>query len=266
MEPRQIIGTGITASAIAHLSILALVILFSEVHRFGSVTAEPIAVELVSPDELKPSPSKEEPLTIPKIEPSDAFNLASQSKPADSPPPAAPPMVAAQPPQRPAPTASSPGRQQASAMPQPPSPQPAYTPPEPDLTVRYHVMLGLPIGLPADRPLGISPDDVEAPASIAPGPIKEFRRHLRTCSKLPAAVAPSDQFEIKVRVLMTPEGRLAAKPVGIEGPGNAKGPALIESAIAALQACQPYRMLPVERYSEWKVLDLSFTPRDFVGG
>jgi hypothetical protein len=25
-------------------------------------------------------------------------------------------------------------------------------------------------------------------------------------------------------------------------------------------------MLPVDRYGEWKVLDLSFTPRDFSGG
>jgi hypothetical protein len=40
----------------------------------------------------------------------------------------------------------------------------------------------------------------------------------------------------------------------------------MQSAIAALQACQPYTMLPPQRYGEWKVLDLVFTPRDFVGG
>jgi hypothetical protein len=32
----------------------------------------------------------------------------------------------------------------------------------------------------------------------------------------------------------------------------------------ALQACQPYAMLPADRYREWKVLDLNFTPQDFV--
>jgi hypothetical protein len=266
METQRIIGTGIAASAIAHLSVLTLVILLSEVHPFGSVTAEPITVDLVSPEELKSALDQQEPLTIPKITPFDSFNLGSQSA---SPPPAAPAAAGpppAQPQQQAAPATPGSNRQQANAWSQPPSPQPAYIPPEPDPTVKYHVLLGLPVGLPADRPSGISPDDVEAPASIAPGPIKEFRRHLRTCSKLPAAVASSDQFEIKVRVLMTPEGRLAAKPTGIEGPGNAKGPALIQSAIAALQACQPYTMLPVQRYSEWKVLDLVFTPRDFVGG
>ena len=42
-----------------------------------------------------------------------------------------------------------------------------------------------------------------------------------------------------------------------------KGPLLMQGAIRALQACQPYAMLPAARYGEWKVLDLSFTPQDF---
>ena len=49
MKLRQVIPTDITASAIAHLSLLALVFVFSEVHPFGSVTAEPIAVDIVTP-------------------------------------------------------------------------------------------------------------------------------------------------------------------------------------------------------------------------
>ena len=39
----------------------------------------------------------------------------------------------------------------------------------------------------------------------------------------------------------------------------------MQSAIERLQACQPYAMLPADRYGEWKVLDLSFTPQDFAG-
>jgi hypothetical protein len=64
---------------------------------------------------------------------------------------------------------------------------------------------------------------------------------------------------------MTPEGRLAADPILIEASASAKGPALMQSAVAALEACQPYAMLPADRYGEWKVLDLSFTPKDFSG-
>ena len=39
---------------------------------------------------------------------------------------------------------------------------------------------------------------------------------------------------------------------------------LKQSAVSALMACQPYAMLPQDRYREWRVLDLSFTPDDFV--
>jgi hypothetical protein len=282
MEPRQTIGTGITASAIAHLSVLALVIFFTEVHPFSSVAPEPITVDLVSPAEVKPSPDKEEPLPTPTAEPSDAFNRSSNpaSQPAPSAsPPAAP--AAAQPlqqtKQQAAPSAPHANQRQANARPQTtkpqppsPSPQPAYTPPEPDLTVKYGVMLGLPSQLPANRPQGNSEDGFDAPASasadIASSLITEFRRHLKTCSKLPAAIAPSDEIEIKLRVVMTPEGRLAAEPlpIGVKHPSE-NGPALLQSAIAALHACEPYQMLPAERYGEWKVLDLSFTTQDFVG-
>ena len=65
---------------------------------------------------------------------------------------------------------------------------------------------------------------------------------------------------------MTPDGRLAADPILIEASASMKGPLLMQGAISALQACQPYAMLPADRYGEWKVLDLSFTPQDFSGG
>jgi hypothetical protein len=44
---------------------------------------------------------------------------------------------------------------------------------------------------------------------------------------------------------MTPDGRLAAEPILIEASASMKGPLLMQGAIRALQACQPYAMLPV---------------------
>jgi hypothetical protein len=270
MKPWEIIRTGITASAIAHLSVLMLVLLFSEVHRFGSVTAEPITVDLVSPDEAMPPPKKEEP---PKAEPSDAFDLSAKSTASSPPAPAAAPSAVAKPTQkRAALTPPRPVSPPAAVQPQPPatSPVPGYTPPEPDISIKYHVMLGLPPDLPAALPKEKSGDDFDAPASekadITSSLITEFRRHLRTCSKLPESIAPSDKLRITMRVLMAPDGNLAAEPILIEASASAKGPALMQSAIAALGACQPYAMLPADRYGEWKVLDLSFTPQDFSGG
>jgi hypothetical protein len=266
MRPQEIIRSGITASAIAHLSALMLVLLFTEVHPFGSVTAEPIMVDLVSPAEAVQPPAKEEPVPEQKPPPSDAFELASKAAAPSSPSPVATP------PQQQALSTPSPARQQAAVAPQAPptSASPGFTPPEPDLSIKYHVMLGLPPALPAAAANGGSGDDFDAPASeraeVASSLVNEFRRHLKTCSRLPESIAPSDKIRITLRVFMTPEGKLAMEPILIEASASAKGPALMQSAISALEACQPYAMLPADRYGEWKVLDLNFTPQDFGGG
>ena len=274
MELRRIIPTDITASAIVHVSLLTLMLLFSEVHPFGAVTAEQIPVEIVTPQELaeKQAPPDEPPAdnkpAETRPEPQPDFSLLDKPAAATAPPPAAPP-------------AARPQKQAALATPraaQPPPSQPAasaYKPPEPDVSIKYQVLLGLPPDLsplpPAPAQAGNKGDDnFDAPATeaadIASTLIAEFRRHLKTCSKLPASLSGADDVKVKLRVLMTPEGRLAVEPILIEASASMKGPLLMQGAIRALQACQPYAMLPVDRYGEWKVLDLNFTPQDFTSG
>jgi hypothetical protein len=263
VEPRRFIRSGIAASVVAHLSILTMVLIFTEVHPFGSVTAEPITVDIVSPDEAGQVPEKTDPPPEPKEQAFDALDRASKSAASTSPTPAVPQEAAAPLQQQ----VALPNQQQPGAQP-PPSTSPAYTPPEPDLSLKYHVMLGLPPELPQGLPQDRPGDGFDAPASktadIGSNPVTQFRIHLKTCSKLPASVRRSDKIKITLRVFMTPEGKLAAAPVLIEASASAKGPALMQSAISALAACQPYAMLPVDRYGEWKVLDLSFTPQDFA--
>jgi hypothetical protein len=289
MEVRQIIRQGVrqgvTLSALAHVLMLALIVLYSEVHPFSAVTAEPIAVDLVRSDEVEKKPEPPEPTPTPQVDFSqltkpdatkpeatkqDAAkpDMAKQDAPAASPPAADPPS------QR---QTAPPDRQEASARPQPqpppakPSPSPAlgYTPAEPDVTVKYHVVLGLPESLALQPAVsGKRPgDDFDASASTAAdlssSLIGEFRRHLKTCAKLPASVAPSDNLVVKLRLVMTVDGRLAADPLVGGGSANPKAFDLLHSAIDALRACQPYSMLPADRYGEWKVLYLDLTPQDF---
>jgi outer membrane biosynthesis protein TonB len=292
MNLRQIIRTGLTASALVHASVLTLVLWLAEAHPFGSVPADTIAVDVVTPEEV--AQKKPQPDPTPTTPPSNAFDLpaktaASSSAPSAPEQPSVPQKQAALPPARPE-------RPQAKAQPQPPTPQPqpssaqpqpsaappvppstttatSYKPPEPDLTLKYHVMLGLPQGNVSPPPplaasgdkSGDGGDAATEAADVSSSLIAEFQRHLRTCSKLPASVAASDNVMIKLRVFMTPDGKLAGAPVLLEASASMKGPLLMQSAIAALEACQPYAMLPANRYGEWKVLDLNFTPRDFAG-
>jgi len=278
MDLRRIIPSDITASAIAHLSLLTLVLLFSEVHPFGAVTAEQIPVEIVTPQELAeqqtppeqpPAENKPEPAPTPQPD----FSLLDKPAAASPPPPTAQPAPAARPQQQA--TLATPRAAQPQSVPSPP-PQAAatgYKPPEPDVSIKYQVLLGLPPDLspalppaPAQGP-NKGDDNFDAPAieaaDIASTLVAEFRRHLKTCSKLPASLSSTDDVKVKLRVLMTPDGRLAAEPILIEASASMKGPLLMQGAIRALSACQPYAMLPADRYGEWKVLDLSFTPRDF---
>jgi hypothetical protein len=293
MKLRQVLRTGLTASAIAHLTVLTLVVWFAEAHPFGSVKDETIAVDVVTPEQVPQKAPDPDPVSTPIIplpstlESPPKTQQSSPAAPAVAPAPA--PEAAASPPQKQAALPPArPDRQQGKAQPQlppppPPSastapppaptvspPAPAYKTPEPDLTVKYHVMLGLPqdnLGAPTsfgDKP-GDGGDAASTTANVQSSVVAEFRRHLKTCSKLPDSVAASDNVKIKLRVLMTPEGRLAARPAVIEASASMKGPLLMQSAIEALEACQPFTMLPVDRYGEWKVLDLDFTPRDFAG-
>jgi hypothetical protein len=282
MDLRRIIHTDITASAVAHLSLLALLLLFSEVHPFGEVTAETVAVDIVTPQEIAEkatAENKPEPAPTPAPAPQLDFSLPDKAAAASAPAPAAQPSAPVQPEKQAALSASRPAPP-APSPPQAPSASsaPAYTPPEPDLSIKYHVLLGLPQDLSPTLPSASrsgakagdkAGDDFDAPAiesaDIASSLVTEFRRHLRTCSKLPADLKTSDDVKVKLRVLMTQDGRLAADPILTEASASMKGPLLMQGAISALQACQPYAMLPVDRYGEWKVLDLSFTPRDFSG-
>jgi hypothetical protein len=289
MRVRQFIRPDVAVSAAAHLSALALVVLFTEVHPFGSVTAEPIAVDLVTSDQVVNQP---DPIPTPTPTPTPQLSLPDLSPETKPAPPAAPPQPAASPPP-PQKQQTAPSRQEAAVRPQPqatpqsqpqaarqsqpqtapqpspaPSPSLGYTPPEPDVTVKYHVMLGLPADMsvaplkPTGQPDG---DGIEASAAadISSGVVAKFRSHLKTCSKLPATVAPTDHIIIKLTVLMTPEGRLASRPSLGGGTADMKAFDLIKSAIDGLQACQPYTMLPADRYGEWKVLNLTLTPQDF---
>ncbi|WP_334419182.1 MULTISPECIES: hypothetical protein [unclassified Bradyrhizobium] len=260
------------------MSLLTLFLLFSEVHPFGTVTAEQVPVEIVTPQEIpeQPKPAEQQAAeTRPEPAPTPQPDFSLLETPAAASP--HPPSGQLQPP---------PQKQAALAAPRPAPPQPvaqppsqpaapAYTPPEPDISIKYHVLLGLPpdLSLQPQAPAQArnkDDDKFDGPATeaadISSTLIAEFRRHLKTCSKLPASLSGTDDVKVKLRVLMTPDGRLAAEPILIEASASMKGPLLMQGAIRALSACQPYVMLPVDRYGEWKVLDLSFTPQDLTSG
>ena len=111
---------------------------------------------------------------------------------------------------------------------------------------------------------GFTPDQVAA--DLKTDVVAAFRAHLKSCLKLPAGVAPTDDARIVLRVALKRDGKLARTPALMAAKATPKGPLIMKAAIHALEACQPYSMLPAEKYKEWRELDLEFTPAGFESG
>ncbi|WP_315804146.1 hypothetical protein [Bradyrhizobium sp. SZCCHNS3002] len=289
MERWQFIRWGIAASVLAHLLIAGGVVVSTTVRPYELPKSDEIEVNIVDADEPQktpepvatPSPSPTPDLVLPQPVPN--ASPAAAAPPPPSPPQDAketpnPPMPAAPAAKQPAPAASPKAVKTAAkaesrsavkpAPPPVPAPAPTYVPPEPDLTVKYGVMLGLPEPLsPLPRPGG--PEDgkdagTTATTNLAANLEAALRQKVRSCARLPASLSLSDNVLIRLRFGMTPDGRLATEPEVIEVVAASKAIQLKESAVQALNACQPYAMLPPDRYDEWKVIEMSFTPQDFA--
>ena len=150
-----------------------------------------------------------------------------------------------------------------TAQPQTPPPDPSPLPQaaitgapvvEPDVMSQY--------GDPFLSGMGGFTADTEA-ADLKQDVVAAFRSHLKSCLKLPEGVAPTDDARIVLRVALKPDGKLARPPTLMAAKATPKGPLIMEAAISALEACQPYSMLPADKYKEWRELDLEFTPAGF---
>ena len=146
-----------------------------------------------------------------------------------------------------------------------PLPEPA--PPAETHELNPADMFAMPLAMP-DGKLGGSFDAAAIDkADVSSDNIAAFHQHLKTCSKLPAGVNATDNVRAVLRIFLKPDGTLAAppQPIRIEGVSRGGGE-LYQSIVTALRKCQPFNMLPPDKYDEWKAFDLSFTPQSFGGG
>lgn len=266
MESHVLMRPAVAVSVAGHL-VFAAGLIFAEARPFDDAQPPSIAVDIVAPDEAQtPSKTPAPPQDFKAPQIADAKPATSEQ------PDSAPSRPQEQVAQKAAPQASETPPAAVNpvvwkeATPQPAAAEipaaPSYQASEPDISVKYGVLLGLP---PAEQfdPGGAAETTA---AKVSAMDTAEFRRHLKTCSRLPPSVSPGDNIRIVLRVPFTTDGRIAAPPALIEASASVKGPALMQQAVKALVDCQPYAMLPRDKYDEWKVLDLSFTPGDFSGG
>lgn len=90
-----------------------------------------------------------------------------------------------------------------------------------------------------------------------------LQARIKQCWNVPAGVRDAENIEIRVYFELRKDGSVAGMPRLLEGSRNAAGPAIAESAIRAIQQCQPYSFLPPQEYAGgWDRLDITFSSKD----
>jgi len=274
--------SGALISAVCHVGLVSLVML-SAPREFGAATERAIEAEIVRADEIEqpkeqPQQPKEEPKPdkpsvwdFPPEKPLIQLPTFSPEARPNSSAPARSQSAASEPPHS-APANS----QQAALTPQAQSQQSsisqqapfAAAPPKAAPSVFDPANIPMLMDLPNAQGGAVDKGfDFEATvtANISSDDRAAFKAHLRKCWKLPDGLSSNPNTRVVLRVYLKRDGALASEPVLIEASASRDGPAVLQAAKSALAACQPYSF-PAEKYREWRILDLTFTPRDMAGG
>jgi hypothetical protein len=282
---------GALISACAHAGVLAWVLLGTP-KPFEAATGVPVTVDLVSseeappetakpPDPPKPKPQAETPpplLIPPRPTTVTQSTLSNETVPTSQ---QQAQQKQQQPQQQQAPQQQQPQQRTAAAPPEPAT-QPqrnAAAPPNPGPPPPAQLDAPASIFDPAAIPKLLDMTPTALAAAPAPGfdaladvaaalsrqEVTAFKAHLKKCLKLPEGVDAARELKVVMRVFLRPDGALAADPMLVAAPAAREGPAMVKAATQAFKACQPYA-LPAEKYNDWKVLDISLSPRDMAGG
>ncbi len=143
--------------------------------------------------------------------------------------------------------------------PAPPQPKSEETPDQPDTAEQLAqlAMMGGPLGGGFAAP-PVNTNKAGYDFTLA------FRERVSSCSDRAVGVDASDQVRVMLRVSLNRDGTLGAPPQLLEPVTSPQERAVMQSAINALTKCQPYTMLPADKYKQWRTLDLVFYPLNFM--
>jgi hypothetical protein len=240
-------------SATAHVVLLVwYCVSFADPKPFDAVAVEPMTVDLVAAEQVDMAPnlSPRPAIHIPELTPTPDQQTGTANKSSLK-------------------TNSKPTGPQQTPPPESQSQGSSNTPPVGELVlgprvtepVQYSTSVNL-----AEAPSTGFDSPSENAAILSASEIAAFKMQVQKCWNAPAGVANTEKLHVVLRLALARDGVLTTRPTLIEGTASPHGPALVENAIRALRQCQPYRFLPQDRYEEWKVLDLTFSPNGVSGG
>ena len=224
------VAGGLAVSSVVHILLVGTALFFSP-RLLHPAPATPVAVDLVTPDDLTAAKDaaqdKPHPSTTDK---SDQFMKAS-------------------------PAAITAGLDALAFPPMPPPSAANTTSPTPAPATQLADLLGM-SKLAAVS--GGTPSEYKA--DLTNDQIAGFAAHVQGCWTPPSDLVTNAKLTVFVRVRLRRDGNLAGDPEPLEGSASLQGVALLKSALATLQHCPAYRDLPADKYDEWRILDLRFSP------
>ena len=271
---KQVIRPGFGLSVVGHSSLL-LALLFVGAGGIRSMPPKAMTVEIVASDEapqIETPQAEGTPLESTSSGSEVSSNSEKGSATAEPPRPktAAPSLQHAE-------TLLNPQRTSSSAAAQPqieplaqdetqPQFEPLLPPTTKEATNQPNAseMFAMPLALPGGRLGGGFDTPTSNPAMLPHDDTAAFRARLSSCSYLPAGI--DENAVIELRISFKRDGTLASQPQLLNASLSPDAAALMQSAVNALQRCQPFSELPADKYGRWKTLDLVVTPLALSGG
>jgi hypothetical protein len=270
-----VVAGGVVLSAAVHIALVGTVLILGARGR-GPDPVKAVPVDVVTEEQLA-ALEKPDPKPDPKPEPPPAQqqqlqipDISSQPPQPAKPPRAPSPQTQsgaaaapAPPPPPPPPSPQAPPNLDAFAPPIAPSAAPATSapppPPPPAPTTGEAAQLAQMLGLP--QPVGVSggpPSDYKA--NLTADAVAGFASHVQTCwTPAPASIKDAN-ITVFIRVRLKRDGSLAGAPEPLGGSASMQALTLLQNSLNALKSCSAYTALPADKYDEWRVLDLRFTP------
>ncbi len=97
-----------------------------------------------------------------------------------------------------------------------------------------------------------------------------IRAQFMKCWSIPLGMPYDETYIVKIKIFLNKDGSLSKPPEMLQHermnkPGEEYFRTLAESAIRAVRRCDPLKKVPdINRYDDWKTLQLNFDPREIL--
>ena len=265
----------------------------AETPREGPEKAKPSKSEAAAPP---PPPPAEKPKPVAEAAPEPPPKAKPQPKPEPEPKkaeapskPAKPDAAEALPAQKPPPPkpVEKPETKMAEAKPAEPAPQPRPKPqaakpaetrppaPQPERSFDANsiaALLNKTDPAPAARPRANAENTASLGtaagrnAMLTASEIDALKAKLAQCWNIPAGARDAESLVVRVRFSLSVNGSLNGAPELVDATPGPYTQVAAEAAMRAVRQCQPYSMLPAEKFDTWRDITVRFSPREMFGG